>query len=480
LSLKKKFVKGAIWNSISQFGSQGLNFIFTIFLARLLTPNDFGVLGQVTFFSVLLCFFSEFGLCATLIQKKNINEIDYHTAFWGIVFFSITLYISVYFAAPYIAAFYNNDDIITITRLVFIQFLVMPLSLINEVQEYKNLNFNKIALAELAALLASGSLSIALAYLGYGVWSLVPLNSLYFILRSLIIFFSTKWRPRFRFSFTLLRQLLKTGIHFTYRHLTVYMSENTDYFLIGKIAGASTLGIYTIAFRISTYPFSKVYGILGRMLFPAFNLISDDLTKIKENYQRLSNLGGLVLIPLLITIYFGIDPFILLFMGEKWVDSVLIVKILVVYLVFASISFADDSLMLTLYKIKYLNMLKTLVTLALLIFGFFAIKLYGGIGMAVTFALVSLICTILIKVALLKEIKLSAVEYFTNMKFVLIWCAAYGVIVAVYSKSIAWLTKSPVVFLSGEGVIFMLFMLLMLVKKGIINIKTKKIDLDAI
>lgn len=480
LSLKDKFVKGAIWNTISQVGTQIINFIFTIVLARLLTPTDFGLFTQVMIIIILLCYFSDFGLAMSIIQKKEADDIDYSTAFWGILSFSIIIYVIVYFSAPLIAEFYKNNSMVLIIRIVFIQFLILPFSMINEGLEYKKLNYDKIVKSDLISQVFSGFIGIILAYNGFGVWSLVYQSLLSFLIKTIMILILTKWRPKFIFSITRFKELIRSGLQFTYRNLTLYMSENTDYLLIGKLAGATMLGIYSMAFRVSNYPFAKIQTILGRMLLPTFNMISHDLDKIRLNYNKLSYFGGLILIPFLITIYFGIDSFIMLVLGNKWIGATPIVKILVIYLFFSSLSFADDPLMLSLNKIKFVNLIKTIVTCSLFGFGFFAIKIYGTIGMAVIFTIVSIIYTITIKIILLKEINISIFEYLTKMKSLFVFGFIYALIQLLYSTVIIIFTKSPLVFLLGEGIIFLIFMVVILLNRGIFNMKTRKFNFDAI
>lgn len=480
MSIKKKFVQGAIWNSISQFGSQLLNFVFTVILARLLSPADFGVVGQVAVFLGLLSYFSEFGFAPTLIQKKDVDETDLSTAFWGMVFFSIVIYCMVYFLAPLVAVFYDNGQLTFITRIIFLQFLIVPFSMVNEVLENKVLNYARIAKAELSSLVISGTIGIAFAYAGFGIWSLIYQALAKMALRAAILVGLTEWRPKFIFSFSRFKFFVRSGAHFTYRNLVLYFSENTDYLLIGKLAGASMLGIYTMAFRISNYPFTKIQSVFGQMLFPAFNLMENDREKMKSNYFKMSNFAGLVLVPLLITIYFGIDPFVAVVLGEKWAASSVIVKILVFYLVFSSVSFADDPLMITLKRLKFINLVKTVISLLLLGIGFAATLNYGAVGMAATFASVSFIYTVIIKFSLLKELGISLGRYCAEMRYVIIAGAGYALIAGAYAFLMPYATDSGLLFLIGEGCIFAAFILAVLMLKGIIDIRARKINLDAL
>lgn len=480
MSIRKKFIKGAIWNSTAQFGSQALNFIFTIILARLLTPKDFGVLGQVFVFVGFLSFFCEFGLTATMIQKKDLDNEDCNTVFWSLVFCTSIVYIMVYITAPLIASFYNNDNLIMIIRILFIQFLFVPFSMVNEALENKKLQYERIARAEFIGLILSGIGGIVLAYLGFGIWSLViqAVSRLFF--RNVMLLLTTEWRPMFNFSFLRFKIFMKSGMHFTYKNLAQYCNENIDYLLIGKLSGASVLGIYNLAFRISNYPFSKIQAIIGNMLFPAFNIISHDMDYVKKNYLLLTNIGGILLIPLLVAIFFGIDQFISLLVGAKWIASSKIVKILSFYLIFSCISYADEPLMLTLNKIKFINLIKTISSLLLLIIGFFAVSYYSATGMAITLTAISIVSTLIVKITLLKELSISIIKYVKGMRDVFLSGIAFAIILLLYSQGIVILTDSSLLYLVGEVIIFSIFMLVVFLIKGIYNFKTKKINIEAI
>jgi lipopolysaccharide exporter len=240
------------------------------------------------------------------------------------------------------------------------------------------------------------------------------------------------------------------------------------------------LGIYTMAFKISNYPFSKVQGILGGMLFPAFSMISGDSDKMKDNYQRLSSFGGLALIPVLIAIFFGIEHFVDLALGHKWSSSVTIVKILIIYLIVSTVSFADDPLMITLKKIKFLNTVKTCSAIALLAAGFIATSAYGATGMAIAFTVVSLCYTLIIKFVLLRHLSMSFLNYISVLKKPILLAVLFSIIMLVYSILIKMISGSSLVFLAGEGLIFMLYMLVMLNSIGLIDIRKRRLNLDAI
>lgn len=282
------------------------------------------------------------------------------------------------------------------------------------------------------------------------------------------------------FSFSRFKEFFKSGMKYTYQNLNVYLNSNMDFLLVGKFAGAWMLGIYTLAFRISNYPVMKMYQIIGRMLFPAFHLIKHDFKLLSDNYLKLARFGGFVLIPLVISIFFGIESFIQIFLGEGWLDAGIIVKILTIYLFFLSFSFADEPLLMTLGRINFINILRTSVSFLLLFFGFLGIKYFGIKGMASVFTMVWFLCIICMKVVLLYELKLSIIQYLLEIRYIFVIGVVYSAMLTLYTFLITRFTELPYVYLLGEGIIFVMFMLFILVKTGLVNFSQRKINLDVI
>jgi len=477
--LKHKLIKGAIWNSISQFGSQAINFILIIILARLLMPKDFGLLGQVGVITSLMGYFTEFGIVPSLIQKKSLNKTDCDTAFFGMFFFALIGYVTVYLIAPLVSLFYGDDSLVLLTRVVFIQFLIAPISLVNEALERKQLNYNRITFAELSSLFISGIVGIVLAYKGHGVWSLVWQSLLKVLIRSSIIIHLTDWRPGLSFSFNCFINYTKSGAHFTYRNITMYLSENMDFLIIGKLLGPGILGIYNLAFRMSNYPFAKVQQIFGQMLFPAFSSFNDDITRMRNNYFKLSFYGGVFLIPLLIIIYFSIGDIVNLLLGDKWIETIPVVKVLVIYLLFSSISFADEPLLIAVNKIKSINVIKTLITLFLIVAGYYFTLKYGIIGMAVTLTVLSIINVLFVKILLIKSLNINIFEYVRIMIEPILIMVSCIIFFSLYNYFTQFFLLSSVSYLIGISFLFIIIMGFYLIWKGIIDINRRNINFEA-
>jgi len=476
--IRHKLYKGSIWNAISQFGSQGINFILLIILARLLAPSDFGLLAMVTVVCGFLGYFSEFGLISTLIQKKNIDEVDCNTAFWSTIVFSVLLYGIVFVSAPLIASFYNQPALTLITRVLFIDFLIRPFGFVHSALEIKALNYDKITIAQLISLFVSSPIAIALALLGYGIWSLVFQQITKSLLEVTVLVVSVHWRPRLIFSLGRFKELLGFGIYYTAHNVIKFFTENIDHLLVGKLLGPAALGIYTMAFRLSRYPKEKLWSVFGRMLFPAFSTFQDDLRRLRQNIMRVSLAGSLVLVPFVVILLFGTKPVVAL-LGEKWSDTVPIIRIFMAYIFFSSISIGDEPLLLAINKVKTLNCLKGLTSVVLLVFGYIAIRDYGLIGMAAVFTFVSILYIALVKRSILYCLKINIWDFLSNLKFVFLYTTIMFMLTGLYALY-AHGKLNSLSYLLGEVLIVGFLIILIMKKYRLVDFKKMKLNIDRI
>jgi len=479
MSIRNKLYKGGVWNATSQVGSQGINFVLMVILARLLEPSEFGLLGMVMVFVGFLGYFSEFGLRASIIRKKNLDELDCCTAFWSGIIFSIFLYAVVFWMAPLIARFYNQPELTLITRIVFIDFLIKPFGFIYAALEEKSLNYDKLAKAQLVSLLGAGAMAVLLAFLGYGVWCLVFQCLVSSFLRVVALAIMVDWRPRWRFSFRRLKELLDFGIHVTLNNIIKFFCENIDYLLVGKLLGPTALGIYTLAFRLSRYPLEKFWRVFGKMLFPAFSSFQDDLERLQKNIMRISAAGCLILTPFLVVLLFGIKPIVTLLIGEKWLDTVGIIRIFIAYIFFMSLSFGDEPLIFVLNKVKTLNLIKTLTAIFLFAIGYWAVRNYGLVGIATVFTGLSIISTLIVKARLLHDLRINTVDFFRNLKFIFSYVMVIFMVTATYSY-FSYNKLSNLTYLLGEVFLVASTVILMAGKYRLVDLRKRQINIDGI
>ncbi len=479
ISIRQRLFKGAVWNAIAQFGSQGINFVVLIILARLLDPTDFGLVGMVTVFTIFLGYFSECGLTPSLVQKKEADETDYNTVFWSTVVFAAAIYAFVFLCAPLIAAFYKNNSLTPLIRALFMSFLFSPFGFVPETMERKGLHYRRIALADLMSLTVSGSLAVSLALLGFGVWSLVWLEVVRVFSRSLCLMVLVRWRPKLIFSFGRLKALMRSGAHFTMANMISYFESNTDFLIVGKFLGAEALGIYSFAFRISRYPFMKIWGIFGQMLFPAFVNFREDVDRIKRNFVKVSAFGGVVLMPLALFLFFGMESLTRLLFGMKWFAIVPLVRTLVVYLLFDSVTMADYSLMMVYNRIRIVNIIRIVGSVFLFGLGYAASIRFGVIGMAAVYTGIALVDSVIVRCFVLRELKVGWGWSLMRLKPI----GALALVLIGFGSVffVAFHDRLPdLLFLAVMALALGLAAAIFLIKQRVVDLKNQTFRLDAL
>lgn len=473
--LKKKLLKGAFWNSLSQFGAQGINFIVIITLARILEVEDFGLLGMVTVITGFVGYFSEFGIIASLIKKRNVDDLDCSTGFWLGLGSSLIVYFALFFIAPMISWFYNQPELTDITRVISLVFPIGALVYLPIALETKSLRYDRITKVRLVSIFLSGAIAITLALTGSGIWSLVIQQVVMKICEVVGLVIATKFFPTFLFSRSRALEIIGFGKHMMVNNFIKFFSENIDYLLVGKLLGASSLGIYTIAFRISKYPIEKICQVLANILFPAYSSIQDDNQKLKKIYYQVSAAGVIVTVPVLSVILFGTYEFVQLSVGSKWSDAIPFIKILTFYLIFMSMSLGDEAV-LTLLNIKKLNLVKLIATIIFSIFAFFIIKKYGLIGLSITYTIIFSIYWIIIKYVALSSLEISIYDF---MKiFIRIFIYVLLIFLTAYIFSLLNITNYSFVNLMIIAIPVFIVSMVILYANGGLNFKYPYIEVE--
>ncbi|HBH49743.1 MAG TPA: hypothetical protein DDX98_13950 [Bacteroidales bacterium] len=476
MTFKEKLIRGGIWNAVSQFGAQGINFVIIIILARLLSPNDFGLLGMVTVITGFLSYFSEFGMIASIIKKPQIDDLDCNTAFWSGIAFSIIVYSIIYFTSPLISWFYNQPELTDISRVVSLVFVIGSYSFVPAALEMKRLRYNRIAIIRLVSLIISGPIAIFSALKGFGVWALVFQLLIMEIVAFLGYLFWVNWKPKFKFSFLRFNGLFSFGMHITLNNLIKFFSENIDYLLVGKMLGPTALGLYTMAFRLSRYPIEKIGPIFKNMLFPAFASIQNDSERIRINVIRVSAVVPLVTVPFLFFFYFSSDVIVGIIVGNKWMDAVPMIKIFIVYLFIYSFSFPDEPVMMVTGKIKQLNLIKIIMSLVLLFSGYIMVANFGVKGMTITYTSILSVYYISIKMFTLELISTRFFAYMSIMKNVYFYCLWIFIIAIILSYCVPSTTISGTIII-GIGILT-ITLISVLTYLRIITFKPFKLDFD--
>lgn len=330
MSLKNKAVHGTKWLMISKFLNIGISFIFSMFLARLLGPTDFGLIGMTTVFITILNVFVTSGLGSSLIRTKDTTNEDYSTIFYFNLLICIVSYSILFLAAPLIADFYNQTILKSVVRVLGISVIISGLSMVQLSIRTKQINFKIQTIVSSISLIISGVIGILLAYNGYGVWSLVWQTIISSVLSTLMYWFTSEWRPNLFFSITILKKHFNYGIHILKSQLLIAISNNLFYLVIGKYYSATTLGLYTRSDTLVNLFSKNIEQTLNSVIFPTLCAINDDKERLIRVYSDFLSVTSFLAAFLTLNFVAVSNNFISVALGPSWAEVSHYMKILVV------------------------------------------------------------------------------------------------------------------------------------------------------
>jgi O-antigen/teichoic acid export membrane protein len=326
--LKKKTAKGMLWSAVERFSTQGIQFLFGIILARLLTPADYGVIAMLTIFLAISQTFIDSGFSNAVIRKIDRTEQDMATMFFFNIGMSIICYAVIFLASPFIASFYNMPELTLILRVLALKLILQSFASIQITKLTINIDFKKQAKISLTAALLSGVVGIGFAYMGYGVWSLVIQALFSTAFSSLLYWVVVRWHPQCFFNKESFKNLFAYGSKLLASALMDTTMKNIYPLIIGKFYTPAQLGGYSNAEKFSQFPSSNLTAILQRVSFPVLSSLQKEPERLRNNYLKFLNLSTFLIFPLMIGLLALAKPLTLLLLTEKWSGMILLLQIL--------------------------------------------------------------------------------------------------------------------------------------------------------
>lgn len=303
-------------------GTQGIQIIVQIVLARLLLPEDYGIITLVLIFIAIANVFVQSGLNTALIQKKDADETDFSSVFYLSLCIACLIYIVLLFTAPLIAAFYEEAQLIPIFRVLAITLFFGAFNSIQNAVIARRMQFKKLFFSSTGAILVSGTVGIYMAYKGYGVWALVGQQISNQLLVTLILWFTLKWRPRRIFSFERLKRLFSFGWKILASSLIneVYMDLRS--LIIGKMFKPEILGFYNRGQQFPAVLVSNVDGSIQSVMFPVLASQQDNRSRVKDMMRRAIVTSSFVIFPMMVGLAVTAEPLVKLLLTDKWLPCV--------------------------------------------------------------------------------------------------------------------------------------------------------------
>jgi O-antigen/teichoic acid export membrane protein len=322
MSLKQKTVDGLMWSFIDTAIGQGIQFIVSIVLARLLIPREFGLIGMILIFIALSEAFVNSGFSSALIRKKNCSQTDYSTVFVFNLVAGVVFFIALFFAAPFISNFFNEPQLKPIVQVLGLVLIVDSLTLIQRTILTRQIDFKLQARVSFIASAGSGIVAIYMAWQGMGVWSLVAQRISRQTINTVFLLFWTKWKPSLHFSFKSFKELFGFGSKLLISNLIDTFYNNVYYLLIGKYFSAQQLGFYTRADEFNRLPSYNLSAIIQRVSYPVLCSIQDDPVKLVHSYRRFIRSSMFISFNIMMLMAAMAEPLIITLIGEKWRESV--------------------------------------------------------------------------------------------------------------------------------------------------------------
>lgn len=319
---KAKVISSLFWKLMERGGTQGVQFVVQIVLARILVPDDYGMIAIITVFIMIANVFIQSGFSTALIQKKDTDEVDLSSVFYLSIFVAFLLYIILFFTAPIIAAFYEIPLLIPVLRILTITLLFGAFNSLQNAVIARKMQFRKLFFSSLGAVLISGTAGIVLAYRGYGVWALVAQQIVNQLLITLILWFTVKWRPKLLFSIKRLKGLFSYGWKLLVSSLIDTLYMNLRNLIIGKLYNPDILGFYNRGDQFPSIIVSNINGSIQSVLLPALASQQENKLRVKDMVRRSIVTSSFILFPIMFGLAVIAEPLVKILLTYKWLPCV--------------------------------------------------------------------------------------------------------------------------------------------------------------
>lgn len=329
-TLKEKTAKGLFWGMMNNGTMQLLNIVLGIFLARLLLPTDYGMVGMLAVFTAIASALQESGFTAALANKRAPTDNDYNAVFWFSVLVSLSLYAALFLCAPLIAAYYRQPALTPLARVVFLTLPISALGTAPTAYLFKRMVVKETTLLRVSSLLLSGVVGITLALRGHAYWSLAWQQLTYVTLTSVGRFFLISWRPSLRIDFKPVREMFAFSYKILITTIVNTLSQNVLIFIFGRLFPAKTVGNFSQAFKWDTMASSFVSGTVAQVAQPVLVEVKDDAGRQVHVFRKMLRFTAFLAFPAMFGLAMVAHEFILVTILEKWKDSVPLLRVLCV------------------------------------------------------------------------------------------------------------------------------------------------------
>lgn len=347
-TLKDRTARGLMWGGIGTGSMQLLNLLFGIFLSRILSPADYGMVGALTIFSATAGLLAESGFTMAIAHKKEVTDRDYNAVFWFNLVVGVALYLLLYFAAPAIAAFYDKPGMDTemthLARFLFLSFLIGALATTPSAYFFRNLNVKIRSKIQVTAILVSGTAGVACALAGWGYWGIAVQTVLYSTTNATLLWIRVPWRPTFSFYWEPIRMMLPFSSKQLFTSLFTHINNNFFSMLLGRFYTLKVTGFYTQGSKWTMMGYSTITGMLNSVALPVLREASEgntepvDCERVRRVFLKMLRFTAFISFPAMLGLAIIAREVIEITVGVKWLDCVPVMHILCIWGAFAPVA----------------------------------------------------------------------------------------------------------------------------------------------
>jgi len=325
-NLRRTALKGTLWSALQQLGDRGIRILVYLVLARLLAPDAFGIVALSVVFVEFMQLFLNQGLTAAIVQREDLDPEHLDSAFWGNIAFGIVLGGMCVAGADVFANIAGERDIAPIIRWLAIGFPLTALSGVQDAVLRRALNFRALAVRSFASQLVGGTVALGMAFMGYGVWSLVALEIVKAAVGVIVLWTASRWRPRLRFSLSHYRDLFAFGVNMMGVQILQFFRGRADYFLVGAFLGTTSLGYYSVAKQLVNATTHLLSGSVGPVMWSTFTRLQSDSGRLGRAIVTAAGLLALISWPVYVGGALVAPDLVPVTLGNQWIPSIPIVQ----------------------------------------------------------------------------------------------------------------------------------------------------------
>ena len=359
-SLKLKTARTLKWNIIDRVSQQVLYAVTGIVLARELSQTEFGLVGAVLIFQAFASLIIDSGFSYALIQRRNPTRLDYSTVLWFNIGMSGALYALLWFSAPLIAEWFGSDELIPLSRVMFLTFILNATAIVQANRFVKQMNVRPIAISNTLGLGLGAVVGIVMALTGYGVWAIVWQNIVGSSVKSLVLWLTARWLPLFRFSLKSLRSFMAVGMGMMATSFLNTVFLNLYSFVIGKCIGLAQLGYYTQSDKWSKMGISSITQVLTSTTLPVLSEAQNDADRFSRIVHKFNRMAAYFVFPAMLGLAAEATPLFHTLFGAKWDASIILFRILLIRGIFTTLTSLYSNYLLSLGKARLIVWMEVL------------------------------------------------------------------------------------------------------------------------